>query len=201
MANLLVKDGAAATKYLKATGTGSDGDPYIPQHAVTDGSGSLTIDSAQLPAALAANGGIKVEGVAGGVAVPVSIATAPALVAGMAIIGATKDAGANWTAVHLVVNSSNATSGVDICAAPTSLQKRVLTDLVVSVGTAMAVSILEETSGTVMHGPYYMDANAVIQITPRSTPMSKLATADKKYRVVTSAAGNITVETWTYSEA
>jgi hypothetical protein len=40
--------------------------------AVTDNSGSLTVDSAQLPAALAAGGGLKVEGVAGGVAVPVS---------------------------------------------------------------------------------------------------------------------------------
>lgn len=39
---------------------------------VSDNSGSLTIDSPQLPAALAANGGIKIEGVASGVAVPVS---------------------------------------------------------------------------------------------------------------------------------
>lgn len=40
--------------------------------AVGDGGGSQTVDSAQLPAALAANGGLKVEGVAGGVAQPVS---------------------------------------------------------------------------------------------------------------------------------
>src|SRR4051812_45657205 len=39
---------------------------------VSDNAGSLTVDSAQLPGALAANGGIKVEGVAGGVAQPVS---------------------------------------------------------------------------------------------------------------------------------
>jgi hypothetical protein len=39
---------------------------------VDDNAGSLTVDSTQLPAALAANGGIKVEGVAGGVAQPVS---------------------------------------------------------------------------------------------------------------------------------
>lgn len=32
MANLQVKDGASATKYLKASGAGSDGDPHIPQH-------------------------------------------------------------------------------------------------------------------------------------------------------------------------
>lgn len=35
MANLNVKDGASASKYLKASGTGTDGDPYIPQHLVT----------------------------------------------------------------------------------------------------------------------------------------------------------------------
>lgn len=207
MSNIQLKDGAGGTKYLAATGAGSDGDPHIPQHsiagtvAVTDNSGSLTVDSAQLPAALAANGGMKVEGVAGGVAVPVSVATAPVLVTGTATIGATKDAGANWTAVHLVVNSADATGGVDISAAPTSGQKRVLVDLVISVGTTMAVSIIEETSGTVMHGPFYMAANTVMQITPRSTPMSKLPTADKKYRVDTSVAGSVTIETWTYSEA
>ncbi len=41
----------------------------------------------RLPAALGANGGLKVEGVAGGVAVPVSLATAPVLVAGEAHVG------------------------------------------------------------------------------------------------------------------
>lgn len=41
-------------------------------YPVTDNGGSLTIDSTQLPTALAAGGGLKVEGVAGGVAVPVS---------------------------------------------------------------------------------------------------------------------------------
>lgn len=39
------------------------------------------------PVALGANGGLKVEGIAGGVAQPVSLATAPALVAGTATIG------------------------------------------------------------------------------------------------------------------
>lgn len=47
--------------------------------AVTDNAGSLTIDSTQLPAALAANGGLKVEGVAGGVALPVSISATVAV--------------------------------------------------------------------------------------------------------------------------
>lgn len=45
--------------------------------SVDDNAGSLTVDSPQLPAALAANGGMKVEGVAGGVAVPISAASLP----------------------------------------------------------------------------------------------------------------------------
>ena len=45
--------------------------------SVDDNGGALTVDSAQLPAALAAGGGMKVEGVAGGVAVPVSAASLP----------------------------------------------------------------------------------------------------------------------------
>lgn len=49
---------------------------------VSDNSGSLTIDSTQLPAALAANGGLKIEGVASGVAVPVSNTQLPAALVG-----------------------------------------------------------------------------------------------------------------------
>lgn len=40
MANLEIKDGAAAQKYLKSTGAGSSADPYIPQHAVTIADGA-----------------------------------------------------------------------------------------------------------------------------------------------------------------
>lgn len=73
-----------------AAGTNNIGDVDVltmPVVQVGDNSGSLTTDSTQLPAALAANGGMKVEGVAGGVAQPVSLATLPALVAGTANIG------------------------------------------------------------------------------------------------------------------
>lgn len=45
--------------------------------AIQDNGGSLTVDSTQLPAALAAGGGLKVEGVAGGVAQPISAASLP----------------------------------------------------------------------------------------------------------------------------
>lgn len=41
MANLQVKDGAAATKYLKSSGAGTDLDPHIPQHLETNSAALL----------------------------------------------------------------------------------------------------------------------------------------------------------------
>lgn len=53
MANLKVKDGDAANKYLKASGAGTDGDPHIPEHKETSAAailaalgGTLTINGA-----------------------------------------------------------------------------------------------------------------------------------------------------------
>lgn len=67
-------------------------DPFGTNADAASATGSMSaklrsIAAVQLPAALAANGGLKVEGVAGGVAQPVSLATLPALVAGTANIG------------------------------------------------------------------------------------------------------------------
>lgn len=129
-----------------------------------------------------------------------SIPVASTLQAGSAIVGAAKDAGENWAATHTVTNSADMTSAANVSPAPTGGQKLVLTDLVITVDTAMSVTIKEETSGTTIHGPFYMAANSSFQITTRSR-MSKLATADKKYQAQASVAGNITVETWVYSEA
>lgn len=131
----------------------------------------------------------------------IAAASSVELAAGSATVGGTTDAGFATTTAHKRVNSANATAGIDITDAPTSGQKRVLVDLVISTDTAMNVVIEEETSGTDFHGPYYLPANGSMQITTRATPMSKLATADKKYRAIASAAGNLTIETWSYSEA
>lgn len=50
MSNLLVKDGASASKYIKGSGAGSDGDPFIAEHLValspTDNAVLDTIDAA-----------------------------------------------------------------------------------------------------------------------------------------------------------
>lgn len=124
-----------------------------------------------------------------------------ALPAGANTIGGTKDAGSSWVAEHKVVNSANATAGVAVTDVPTGGQKRVMVEFVITTDTAMSITLKEETSATVMHGPFYLLGSSTIQIVPRSQPASKLATADKRYMVWSSAIGNITVETWTYSEA
>lgn len=60
------------------------GNPLV----VGDGGGALTVDSAQLPAALAAGGGLKIEGVAGGVQVSVGDGTGPLTVDGSVSVSA-----------------------------------------------------------------------------------------------------------------
>jgi hypothetical protein len=147
---------------------------------------SLAADFAQLPAALAAHGGLKIEGVASGVAVPAS------------------DAGASWTSVRGVAgvpfNSADVhTTAAAVTDVPTSGQKLVITDLIVSVDTDMWVRFEEETSNAIVAGPYYLAARSVTQLTPRGK--FKLATADKKLNVKTEKAGNITVSSYYYSEA
>ena len=150
-----------------------------------------TLLAGGLPAALSSGGGIKVGVV-------------DALPTGTNTIGATQDAGPAWTSVFGVAGvpftSADQHSAVaSVTDAPTSGQKLVITDLIVSVDTAMSVTFKEETSGTVIFGPWYCSANSgPMQITLRSK--KKLPTADKKLQVITSVAGNITVSAGYFSE-
>lgn len=122
--------------------------------------------------------------------------------AGTNVIGGARDAGPQWTNAFGVsgvrVTSADAQTPVAITDDPTSGQKIVLTDLVISVGADMRVDIIEETSGTVLL-TFYMVANSMVQFTPRSK--MKLSTADRQLMVDTSAAGNIAVTAFYYSEA
>jgi hypothetical protein len=110
------------------------------------------------------------------------------------------DDGPTWTATHTVTNSADMSSLVNVSGLPTSGQKLVFTDIVISCGTAMTVTLKEETSGTVFGGPYYMAANTTLVLRPRSR-MFKLATINKHLQAIASVSGNITVETWAFSEA
>ena len=82
--------------------------------------------------------------------------------------------------------------------APGAGLKAVITDLIVSVGTAMTVTFTEETAGTVLF-TLYIAANSVVQITPRAK--LKLSTAVKRLMVQTSVAGNISVTPFFFTEA
>jgi hypothetical protein len=91
----------------------------------------------------------------------------------------------------LPVTSANASAAaVSVTDAPISGQKIVLTDIIISTDVEMVVDLKEETSGTVL-AKFYMGADSTTQFTPRGK--FKLAVADKKLQVQTSATGNISV--------
>lgn len=116
--------------------------------------------------------------------------------------GSLKDNGAAWTSVFGVsgaaVVSADMTAAAAVTDAPTSGQKIVLTDIVISSDTAMNVLIEEETSGTDLF-KVFVPANGTVQITPRSK--MKLATVNKKVTAKASVAGNIAVTAFYFSEA
>lgn len=118
--------------------------------------------------------------------------------AGSNTIGNTRDAGDAFTPTRTNVSSADASGGaVDASAAPTLGQKIVVVDVLVSADTAMRVDFKIETAGTVIFS-IFLPANGTVQFTPRG--LLKLATADKKLQVQTSAAGNLRVMTLTRSE-
>jgi zona occludens toxin (predicted ATPase) len=113
------------------------------------------------------------------------------------------DNGPGWTQVFgvsgAVFTSADASTAAAVTDAPTSGQKLVIDDVIVSVGSvAMQVDLEIETAGTV-YVTIYATANTMYQITPRGK--WKLGTADKKLMVDTSAAGAISVTCFYHSEA
>lgn len=123
--------------------------------------------------------------------------------AGTAAIGSVKDNGPAWTTVRGVsgarfTSADQSAAVASITDAPTSGQKLVITDLLISSDTALRLDFNIESSATVIE-TVYMAANETKQITVRGK--WKLATADKKLQVQASAAGNISITPFYYSEA
>lgn len=116
------------------------------------------------------------------------------------------DNGPAWTSAHGVSSvpftSADAQTAAAVTDAPTSGQKLVITDLFVSNNSAVAIqfTFVEETSATVITGPYALPAGTCAQLTPRGKGW-KLPTANKKLMVDASAAGNIMVDAHYFSEA
>ncbi len=128
-----------------------------------------------------------------------SLASIATLLGGTAAV---KDNGPGWASVFGVsgarVTSADASGGINVTDAPTAGQKLVVTDVLVSADTAVRVDFKVETAGTVL-ASVYLPANGTLQLTFRGK--LKLALADKKLQVQTSAAGNIAVTANYYSEA
>jgi hypothetical protein len=105
-----------------------------------------------------------------------------------------------WGVAGVPFVSANATTAVNISDAPTSGQKIVIDDIILSVGADMDITIKEETSGAVIFGPWYCSAKSgPMQITLRGK--RKLATANKKVQIQTSVAGTVTCTMGYHSEA
>ena len=118
------------------------------------------------------------------------------------------DAGPSWTSVHGV--SGLPVTGTDVHTTPASVtdapttntQHIVATDIFVGNTSAntMQFTFKEETSGTVITGPWPVSSGQTIQLTPRGK-LWKLPVANKKLQVQTDIAGAFTVDVGYYSEA
>jgi hypothetical protein len=128
-----------------------------------------------------------------------------AVTGGYPAIQPTSDSGPSWVSAHGIAgvpftSADQHSAAASVTSAPTGGQKLVVTDILVSVDTAMWVTLKEETSAVIITGPYYLPANGTLQLTTRSK-IWKLPTADKKLQVLTSVAGNVMADIGYYSEA
>jgi hypothetical protein len=184
------------------TGSGTPSDPYVLSVASSGGGGgAATIaDGADVAE------GAKADAVATTTGSWSVISLLKALVNALVLNAyATNDGGPSWVSAHGIAGipftSADQHSAPAPCtSAPTSGKKLVITDLIFSTDTAMSVTFTEETSGTVIAGPFYVPANFAGQFTPRSV-MWKLPTINTRLQVQTSVAGHITVDPGYYSSA
>jgi hypothetical protein len=109
----------------------------------------------------------------------------------------TKDGGAAWTKTQTYTTSADMTTAAAISAAPTSGQKIVADDILISALTALEFTLQEETSNTVL-ASVLLPANGSAQITLRDG--LKVPTADRKLYGKASAAGQVRITACYHSE-
>jgi hypothetical protein len=131
-------------------------------------------------------------------ALPVSLASLPALIAGTAVVGAVKDDGPNTRGTSTYATSADMSTAAAIGPAPTAGQKSVLKEIDISALVAMEFSLQEETSATVFRS-FFIPASGTLHLVFRDE--LKLATADKRWFGKASIAGNVRIGTITKSEA
>ena len=125
--------------------------------------------------------------------------TVAALPTGTNIVGAVYDAGPKNASDRFYAAYADGSSAQFASSAPTGGQKRVLTDVVVSVSGDCFVELLEETTLTVLASAWVKGSCGFEQLVPRGK--LKLATADKRLMVKTTPAAQISTTTLSYSEA
>lgn len=160
-----------------------DHSTIVPIKAVDNGDGTYS---------LATSGG-------GGTVTVAVTGTLPVAVQG---IVPTYDAGpynaGSFGVTGSAVVSSNITGTTAITDVPTTGQKLVITDVLLSTDTAMNILLQEETSANVI-AKIFLPANGTVQWTPRGKV--KLATANKRLMAKASVTGNVGITTNYYSEA
>lgn len=114
-------------------------------------------------------------------------------------------AGPSWTTVWGIAgvpftSADQHSAAASVSDAPTSGQKLVIDEVIISVDTTMNVTLKCETTGAVVAGPFYVLANNTLHVRPRGKGW-KLATADKKLQAISSVSGNISVYAGYHSEA
>lgn len=111
---------------------------------------------------------------------------------------AATDKGPAQTVTRTYTTSANMTTPAAITAAPTSGQKIVAMDILISTDTAMSFDVEMETSANVL-AQVYLPANGTAQITLRG--YLKGDAANEKLNGKASEAGNVAVTAVYFSEA
>ena len=114
-------------------------------------------------------------------------------------------AGTSWTEVHGVsgapVNNDDFSTARDITDAPEAGKRIVLSGVVIGnqSDNDIAVTLIEETSGTVLFGPHTIPANSTLPLAMFNA-LCECATADKVIQVQADVAGNLTIDSYYRSE-
>lgn len=122
-----------------------------------------------------------------------------ALPSGTNIIGAVYDAGPRTASDRFSQTYADGSAGVFGCAPPTGGQRRVFTDVVVSVNTDCYVELLEETSLTLIAGAWLKASGGFEQLVPRGKLF--LPTINRRLVVKTTPASQVSVMSLSISEA
>ena len=155
MANIKIKDGDGAEKYVKASGAGSDGDPFITKQSISSGAITLAAGTAEIGKLAAGSAAI------GTVTVGPQSIVAAANAAAIALTGNTvqlatdslRNGNVVVTPVFVAINAASSGDNTLLAAAGASNKIRVLA-LNIVVGDAVNVRLESGAGGTAMTGIY-----------------------------------------------